>query len=197
MSKGNAQSSGPESKGAAFVQLIRRAEGGDAAALAEVRNLAHTTLPDLWEAYGNIAQNAERTLVSVAAGENALTKEAITAKLESLRAELSGPNPTPLERLLVERVVLCWLQVNYEDAIDANGLKKSVTWKQSLNQQRRAETAQRRLLAAVKALATVRRLALPILQVNIGEKQVNVGTLHTTSAPKGLSTVELEQVQDG
>lgn len=197
MSKGNAQSSGPEGKGAAFVQLIRRAEAGDAAALAEVRNLANTTLPDLWEAYGNIAQNAERTLVSVAAGENAFTREAITSKLVQLRAEFCGPNPTPLERLLVERVVLCWLQVHYEDAIDASGLKKGVTWKQSLNQQKRAETAQRRFLAAVKALATVRRLALPVLQVNIGEKQVNVGALHTTPIAEGHPTRQAEDDRSG
>jgi hypothetical protein len=40
--------------------------------------------------------------------------------------------------------------------------------------QQRIERAQRRYLAAIKTLAQVRRMDLPTLQVNIGEKQVNV-----------------------
>ena len=40
--------------------------------------------------------------------------------------------------------------------------------------QRRVERAQRRYLAAVKALAHVWRLRLPAVQVTIGDQQVNV-----------------------
>jgi hypothetical protein len=40
--------------------------------------------------------------------------------------------------------------------------------------QRCITSAQKRYLAAVKALALVRKLALPALQVNIADKQVNV-----------------------
>jgi hypothetical protein len=158
----------------ALVQLIRKAEAGDAKALREVRALAETRLAGLWAEYGNVARTAERTLVNVAAGENVLMREAIARRLEAMREELLGPSPSPLERLLVERVTLCWLQTHYEDAADAAGLKKGVSWTQSLNQQKRVEGAQRRLLSAVKTLATVRRLALPMLQVNIAEKQINV-----------------------
>jgi hypothetical protein len=40
--------------------------------------------------------------------------------------------------------------------------------------QRRLDHAHRRYLSALKALALVRKLALPVLQVNIAKKQVNV-----------------------
>lgn len=40
--------------------------------------------------------------------------------------------------------------------------------------QRRMDAANKRFLAAVKALAVVRKLAVPVLQVNIAKKQVNV-----------------------
>jgi hypothetical protein len=36
------------------------------------------------------------------------------------------------------------------------------------------DRAHRRYLSAIKALALVRRLAVPVLQVNIARKQVNV-----------------------
>jgi len=34
-----------------------------------------------------------------------------------LKAELAGPAPNPLVRLLVERVATTWLQVSYSDAV--------------------------------------------------------------------------------
>ena len=40
--------------------------------------------------------------------------------------------------------------------------------------QRRIDRAQKRFLSAIKALALVRRLQLPAVQVNIGEKQMNI-----------------------
>ena len=39
--------------------------------------------------------------------------------------------------------------------------------------QRRQERAHKRYLSAVKALAQVRRLELPAVQVNIGQNQIN------------------------
>jgi len=41
--------------------------------------------------------------------------------------------------------------------------------------QRRQDRAQKRYLSAIRTLALVRKLALPVLQVNIARKQVNVG----------------------
>ncbi len=46
--------------------------------------------------------------------------------------------------------------------------------KQGDFRQRRIDATNRRFLAAVKALALVRKLAVPVLQVNLAQKQVNV-----------------------
>jgi len=46
---------------------------------------------------------------------------------------------------------------------------------------RRQDRAHRRFLTAMKTLATVRKLGLPVLQVNIGENQVNVANATVTS----------------
>jgi hypothetical protein len=49
-----------------------------------------------------------------------------------------------------------------------------MTLRQADYHRRRIDAAHSRFLSAVKTLATVRKLALPALQVNIGANQVNV-----------------------
>lgn len=153
--------------------LMRGAESGDAAALVEMRE----QLPIAWDVYGDLVGQAEGALLTRATGEHALHRAALTDRLAQLRAELAGPSPAPVERLLVERVALCWLAMYYEDAHDAQQGTRPTSWAASLNRQRRAEVAQRRFLAAVRTLETVRRLAGPVIQVNVGAQQVNVGNL--------------------
>lgn len=43
-------------------------------------------------------------------------------------------------------------------------------------QKRRLDRAQNRYLSAIRALAVVRRLQLPTIQVNVAERHVNVAT---------------------
>jgi hypothetical protein len=88
--------------------LIRRADHGDTKAIRALHEIFDTQ-PSLWEDTGNLARHAEAALAWVAAGENPITDEAIRRKLAIMRRELAGPAPTPLERLLVERVVACWM----------------------------------------------------------------------------------------
>jgi hypothetical protein len=74
---------------------------------------------------------------------------------------------------LVERVVACWLQV--QDAEIRYALnQKEMTFRQAEFHQKRMDATHRRYLAAIKALALVRKLALPALQINLARKQVNV-----------------------
>jgi hypothetical protein len=53
----------------------------------------------------------------------------------------------------------------------------SLTIKQNDYHQRRMDAAHRRYLSALRTLAVVRKLAVPVLQVNIARKQVNIGSL--------------------
>ena len=96
-----------------------------------------------------------------------------------MRAELLGDNPTPVERLLVERVVACWVQVQEAELRFARG-QGDLTIRQSDFLQRRMDSTHRRYLAALKALALVRKLAVPALQINLARKQVNVVTSAAT-----------------
>jgi hypothetical protein len=75
-------------------------------------------------------------------------------------AELVGPDSSPLEWLLAGRVAACWLQV--QDAEYRFGsMVEAASYKEREFGLRRMESAQKRHLAAIKALAAIRKLARP------------------------------------
>ncbi len=154
--------------------LLKRANEGEGTALLELRALCEGH-PELWAGLGNLAAQAQAALVRAIAGPNDVVAEAVGREAAALRRELAGPDTSPLERLLVGRIVACWLQLHYAEARYAQNLG-SLTMAQGDYHQRTIERAQRRYLAAIKALAQVRRLAIPAVQVNIGERQINVAS---------------------
>jgi hypothetical protein len=151
--------------------LTDRAQKGDKTALPALREvLKDPAAVDLLG--GNLASQALLTLIEKFSGKNLLFKESLRRKLELLRAEVAGPNPTPLECLLVERVVATWLHLHHLEMIYAG--KESMGLQLGAYYQHSISSAQKRYLAAIKTLALVRKLAVPVLQVNIARKQVNV-----------------------
>jgi hypothetical protein len=154
-----------------LLALTDRAQGGDKSALPALRELlADPTFVDLLG--GDLAKQAQLTLIDKYSGQNLLVKETLARKLDLMRAELAGDKPTPLERLLADRVEACWLHLHHLEAVYAG--KGSMSLELGSYYQRSISAAQKRYLAAIKTLALVRRLAVPVLQVNIARKQVNV-----------------------
>lgn len=150
-----------------LLALTDRAQKGDRTVLPAVRELLKDPATvDLLG--GNLAQQAQLTLINKFSGQNLLFKESLTCKLELMRDELAGPSSTPLERLLVERIVACWLHLHHLEIIYAS--KESMSLELGIYYQRSISSAQKRYLTAIKALALVRKLAVPVLQVNIGSK---------------------------
>lgn len=121
---------------------------------------------------GNMAENLCNDLVRKAAGDNLAFREALFRKLELLRAELAGPTPSPVERLLAERVTTCWLWLHDLEIRFVQAKNLSIS--QAEYHQQAIDRAHRRYLVAIRTLALVRKLALPVLQVNIAKKQVNM-----------------------
>jgi hypothetical protein len=154
--------------------LLKRTQAGDHTALPVVRQMVGN--PHYLRLLGGeLAETAVKSFIRGMSEEDIGFAEAVQKKMELMRAELLGDNPTPVERLLVERVVACWLQVQDADIRTAQG-QKDASLRLADFHQRRMDAANKRFLAAVKTLATVRKLAMPVLQVNIAKKQVNVVT---------------------
>ncbi len=154
--------------------LLRGADAGEPKALAELRQLCEEA-PEAWREFGDLARNARLALVGRVAGKNAVVREAVARQIGQLRAELAGPAPTPLERLLVDRILANWLFLHYVETSYAQQLH-ALTLAQGDYHQRRIDRAHRRYLASIKALAQVRRLLTPAVQVNIAERQINVAS---------------------
>lgn len=175
----------PELQFAARIDaVVQRADRGDEKALLITRGLIDG-LPELWDAYGNLAAAAESALVDLYAGRSAVTRQALQRMLAEMRVELAGPRASPLEKLLVERVVACWLQSYHADFAYARALKELPSKEVELYQ-RRQDRAARQYLKALRGLADVRRLLVPALQVNIADRQVNIAGVAgaTATAPR-------------
>jgi hypothetical protein len=151
-------------------KVLKRAQAGDDSVLPALQQMIEKDM--FTESAGNLAVQFQHTLIRNAAGNNLLFSEAASRKMDQLRKELAGDKPSILERLLIERIVLCWLSL-YDSEVRFAQMK-DLTLKQAAYWQDRIDRAHRRYLTAIKALATIRKLALPALQVNIARKQVNV-----------------------
>jgi hypothetical protein len=143
--------------------LLRRAGEGDESTLPVVRECLKR--PGALEAYGDMGRVAQQKLIKLFAGENLVRREAMLARLELLRGDLAGPTPTPLERLLAERIVACqlhldYLELNYACQVEKGDVKDMKTY---LLYEGCINRAHQRTLAAIKTLALVRKLALPVL----------------------------------
>ena len=83
-------------------------------------------------------------------------KESLERKIAAMRAALVGPSASPLEDLLAERVIASWLQLAQAEATLAQTANS--TMKQVAFAEKRLDSAQRRHLNAIGALATLQRL---------------------------------------
>ena len=169
-------------------QLLNKANKGNKQAFDDLSTRFDATAW-FWEKVGNMAHQAQEAMLTGFLGADALlSHEGQRRKCVALRRDLEGAAPTPLERLLVDRVVLCWLHLHSAETLYAQNMRQ-LSLVQHDFYQRRLSLVQRRYLAAITALAQVRRLQVPAAQVNIAEQQLNVAAItpahpQQTSAPK-------------
>lgn len=155
-------------------ELLRLAQDGDEAVLADVKKLL-TEVPATVKELGDLAQTTRANLLKITSDGNLLRREAQSQRMTDLADEIAGPQASVLERLLAERIVIAGVQLNICEICLAQ--KSDIPLTVGDYFQRCIDRAQRRYLNAIKTLAQVRKLGLPALQVNIaaeGGKQVNV-----------------------
>jgi hypothetical protein len=145
-----------------LMALIDRAQDGDKDALPLLRQVLDEA-PRVARII-DLARNVERSLIKNMSGDDMFTQEAIPRNLKAMRKEIAGENPSPLERLLAERITVCWLELQYFQTIYAQHLADlSIT--QSDYHQRRIDKAHRRYISSIKALAQIRKMG-PAVQIN-------------------------------
>jgi hypothetical protein len=152
-------------------QVYDLANTGNPEALELLQKLYHE-IPELARRQGNLRRTALESRLEHMLGDKAKgTALAVRENVKDLAKQVAGENPTTLERLLAERVATCWLDVQDHECRYAQ--QGNVSLKQYEWRSRMLDRAHYRYLSAIKTLAMIRKLSLPVVQVNIAEQQVN------------------------
>ena len=110
-------------------------------------------------------------LIDWAAGKDGseTTKAKLRGELREFAAELGGPSPSPIERVLAETAATAWFAYRLHEATYAAGVtgEAGMSLAQSEHAQRRMNRAHQRLLSTLRTLAHVRQIAVPSGQVNL------------------------------
>ena len=161
--------------------LSQRVEDGDKSARKELRNALRESAPEVISRASDISKRGQWALIKTVAANDPLTEEALVARLDLMRAEVAGPEPSPLEVLLTERICSLWILIEVLEML------VSVQLLGDLPRERRSpmsflqhvfkwqESANRRFLSSIRELARVRKLQsnVPGIQYNT---QINLPT---------------------
>jgi hypothetical protein len=146
--------------------------------------------PELWQHFGNLAlqvqENGNLALqvqekwLQLIAGKDLYLAESLRLHLDAMRSELAGPHPSPLDCLLVDRIVACHVQTMYADAMEATD-PTAENMRVARYRMDRRDQAHKQLMSAVKTLTTVRNL---VARTNVIQIQVlNPPMPHSAVAP--------------
>lgn len=124
--------------------------------------------PELWKQVGNLALQSQESWLQLISGQNLYLGEALRRHLDEMRSDLSGPKASPLERILVDRILATHVQVLYFETMEAQIPGENRRLAQYRLQ--RQDQAHRQFLSAVKTLATVRNLMAKTIQVELVQR---------------------------
>jgi hypothetical protein len=136
--------------------LVDKAQNGDPSALPRINQILDET-PAIWRHLGDVGNLAEQSWIGLLAEKNPAVAGSIARTLTDMRSELGGENPTAIEKVLVNQIVICWLQMKTLEFGAAN-VEKNGGGKTN-RAHVRLDLASKRHLAALKALTDLRRLA--------------------------------------
>lgn len=141
--------------------LLEKASKGDLNVLPALKK-AFDDHPELSEQLGDLVRHAQDSLLSLVAGSCLTAREAIARQASALRERLIATVTSELEKLLVDRIVISWIEVYHGDIdLAQHLLQVSGASKTAQAAQRRLDRAHARYLSAIKALATTHKLLRP------------------------------------
>ena len=103
-----------------------------------------------------------------------VARTAVEEHVVYVRDEMGYHDAPIMEKMLIDNIVTAWLRLQWLDYLVSAKMAGEFRIPAMEFWQRSLATAQRSYLAACETLAKVRKMKIPALQVNIGDKQVNV-----------------------
>jgi hypothetical protein len=141
--------------------VIEKTTQGDMAALPILQGILDEH-PEFIAKLGDMVHHAEQALLTLASGSNLTMRESVHRCLVELRARLAATATSELEKLLVDRIALCWLETYHCDIRAAEYLmNKKEGSRVNEAAQKRLDRAHQRFVTAIKTLATVQKLLRP------------------------------------
>ncbi len=135
--------------------LVDRAKAGDATATPELRATLERH-PEVWQYAGDLSAMVEHAWTQSLAADYALASESIRLTIDEMKKDLAGEHPTRLERMLVDQVISCWLELKHAEHTHASVERSSLD--RAAFALKRLESGQKRYLDAVKTLTAIRKL---------------------------------------
>ena len=123
----------------------------------------------------SLADSAECSLLARIGRSEA--QRIVRCEIATMREALLKEGDSALEVLLVRQVCLCYLTVQAFQAQYVDDQENRLGLKAHALMLKRLDQANWRYMQAMKTLAQVRRLRKLTVQVNIGEKQVNIANV--------------------
>lgn len=157
----------------AIVDAVVKAAQGDESVAGTLRQIMVHDPSELIPRFmgWDLVARIEETIVARASGKDIAAREALKLRIETIRKEMAGPEPSPSEKLLAERIALSWANLHrLELDLIQNGTQMAPVVREALS--REIDRAHRMYITGIKTLAVVRRLALPAIQVNLAENQI-------------------------
>lgn len=143
--------------------IVNRAADGDESALPQLRTLLDKHPGIVGLDFGKLARSeCIAWILRKNREDGAFCTVLLEDEVEALYSRLAGPGkPSELEVLLIERIVVSWLETVAYERANAQYRCEEPGIDEQLLCEKRLSFAHRRHLASIKALAQVRRLQLP------------------------------------
>ncbi|MBV9455449.1 MAG: hypothetical protein JOZ19_15255, partial [Rubrobacter sp.] len=132
-------------------KLAKMAEEGDEKAVSAIRKTLEEH-PGLAKHWADFAKVTESVLIRQLANDNPVIEEVFKHQFAAMREEVAGEDPSPLERLLAERVVATWLEVQLLQNSCTSNIRGSLATSEAEYYQRHLDRAHKRHLSAIRTL---------------------------------------------
>ncbi len=100
---------------------------------------------ELWRAAVGMGELAEsQALDTIVNGSGQGMRECWRQRLKAMRADLGHAESSPLKRLLIQQVTLCWLNLNLTEYRHTNVMKQSISFACGIYWEKRLTAAQSR-----------------------------------------------------
>lgn len=115
-------------------------------------------IPEASKHLGNQATLAFESWVEMNSYNNGLRREATEIEANKVMNKLGYQKANPLEQILIQEIVICWLRVNHLSDTQKTKLNQSHTTESGLYWSKQVEIAQKQFTRACESLAKVKKL---------------------------------------